>query len=59
MKKRQNGCQNVIFEVMSEVQKASEDVYAGIGQFLKNPIDKKVCPEFDVKVGEVNFDLDR
>jgi hypothetical protein len=31
MKKRQNGHLNVIFEVMSEVQKDPEDVSAGIG----------------------------
>jgi hypothetical protein len=30
-------CQNVIFFVMSEVQKDSQDVSAGIGQFFKNP----------------------
>jgi hypothetical protein len=34
-KKRQNGRLNVIFEVMSEVQKGPEDVSAGIGQKTK------------------------
>jgi hypothetical protein len=32
MKIRQNGRQNVIFEVMSEVKKDPEDVFAGIGK---------------------------
>ncbi len=36
------------FDVLSEVKKDLEDVFAGLGKF---------CPEFDVKVGEVNFDL--
>jgi hypothetical protein len=31
MKKHQNGHQNVIFYVMSEVQKDSQDASAGIG----------------------------
>jgi hypothetical protein len=34
-KKQQNGRQNVIFEVMSEVQKDLEDVSARIGKLLK------------------------
>jgi hypothetical protein len=34
-KKRQNGRQNVIFDIMSEVQKDSQEVSAGIGQFYK------------------------
>jgi hypothetical protein len=32
-KNRQNECQNLIFEVMSEVQKDSEDISAGKGIF--------------------------
>jgi hypothetical protein len=35
MKKCQNEHQNVIFDVMSEVQKDLEDVSARIGQFEK------------------------
>jgi hypothetical protein len=35
MKKRQIGCQNVIFDIMLEVQKdLLEDISAGIGQFF-------------------------
>jgi hypothetical protein len=33
-KKCQNVCQNILFEVTSEVQKDLEDVSAGIGIFL-------------------------
>jgi hypothetical protein len=33
MKKRQNGHQNVIFDIMSEVQKDSQDISAGKGYF--------------------------
>jgi hypothetical protein len=33
MKTRQNGHQNVIFDIMSEVLKDSEDTFAGIGNF--------------------------
>ncbi len=40
---------------MSEVQKESEDVSAGTGIFL-NVVHKNLR-EFDVKFGEVNFDL--
>jgi hypothetical protein len=36
MKKCQNGHQNVIFDIMSEVQKDSQDISAGKGYFLKN-----------------------
>jgi hypothetical protein len=39
-KKRQNGCQNVFFDVMSEVQKDLEDVSAGIGKIKNNLINK-------------------
>jgi hypothetical protein len=45
------------FDVMSEVQKDLEDIYAGLGKFFKNLIYKKIGPEFNVKVGKVNFDL--
>jgi hypothetical protein len=34
-KKHQNGCQNLIFDVMSKVQKDLEEVAAGIGTFKK------------------------
>jgi hypothetical protein len=46
------------FDVMSEVQKDSHEVSAGIGQFKKSDI-YEFCPEFDIKVSEVNFDLAR
>jgi hypothetical protein len=36
-KKHQNRHQIVIFNVMSEVQKDSDDISAGIGKFLRNP----------------------
>jgi hypothetical protein len=42
---------------MSEVQKDSEDVSARISIFFKEK--KKVFLLFEVKVGEVNFDLTR
>jgi hypothetical protein len=42
---------------MSEVQKDSEDVSAGIGTFLKSDT-KELSLEFNInKVGKVNFDL--
>jgi hypothetical protein len=47
------------FDVMSEVQKDLQDVSAGIGQFLKKSDKIEFCPEFDVKVSKVNFDLAR
>jgi hypothetical protein len=40
MKILQNGYQNVIFDVTSEVHKDLEDVSAGTGNFLKNLIHK-------------------
>jgi hypothetical protein len=43
---------------MSKVQKDSEDVFAGIGIFFKIKL-QYVFPQFEVKVGEVNFDLTR
>ncbi len=42
---------------MSEVQKDLGDVSAGIGIFKK--ITWKVFLQFEVKVGQVNFDLYR
>jgi hypothetical protein len=33
-KKHQNGLQNVIFHIMSEVQKDFNNVFAGIGNFF-------------------------
>ncbi len=47
------------FDVMSEVQKDLQDVSAGIRQFKKKSNIYEFCPEFDVKVSEVNFDLAR
>jgi hypothetical protein len=44
------------FDIMSEVQKDSQKVSAGQGQFKKSNI-KESCPEFDIKVGKVKFDL--
>jgi hypothetical protein len=35
MKIRQNGHQNIIFDIMSELLKDSEDDFAGIGNFKK------------------------
>jgi hypothetical protein len=35
MKKHQNGHENIVFDVMSEVQKDLEDVSAETGQFKK------------------------
>jgi hypothetical protein len=34
MKICQNGCQNVLFDVISKVKNGSEDVSAGIGIFF-------------------------
>ncbi len=56
-KKKKIDVETSFFEVTTEVQKDLEDVSAGIGQFLKNSDIWEVCPEFDVKVGKVNFDL--
>jgi hypothetical protein len=41
---------------MSDVQKDLQDVSAGIGQLKKKSDIYEFCPEFDVKVSEVNFD---
>jgi hypothetical protein len=41
---------------MSEVQKDLDDISAGKGIFQKSAT-QEFCPEFDVKVGVVNFDL--
>ncbi len=46
------------FDVMSGVEKDSQDVSAGIGQLKKSDI-KEFCPKFDVKVSAVNFDIAR
>jgi hypothetical protein len=43
-KLHQNVHQNIIFEVMSEVQKGLEDISAEIGIFVKNKVlDKFSC----------------
>jgi hypothetical protein len=47
--------QNIIFRRHVRVQKDLEDISAGIGIFLCDKY--KFCPEIDVKVDEVNFDL--
>ncbi len=47
------------FDIMLEVQKDLEDVSTGIGKFKKIWYILEFCPEFDVKVGKVNFDLAR
>jgi hypothetical protein len=47
------------FDVMSKVQQDSQDVSAEIGQYIKKSDIIEFCPEFDVKVSEVNFDLTR
>jgi hypothetical protein len=47
------------FDVMSKVTKYLEYVSARIGNFEKKSSILDFCPEFDIKVGEVNFDLAR
>jgi hypothetical protein len=59
MDKRLNGCQNVIFYLMSEVQTNLQDISSGIDQFLYKSDIKEFCPECNVKVGKINFDLAR
>jgi hypothetical protein len=44
-----------MFDVMSEIQKDSEDISARISFFKIRYI--WILSEFDIKVGEVNFDL--
>jgi hypothetical protein len=46
--------QNIIFDVMSEVQKYLEDISAGTGIFYKSD-SEEFCLESDIKVGEVNL----
>jgi hypothetical protein len=46
------------FDFMSEVQNDLEDIPAGIGCFFYKSV-VRFNPEFNVKVGEVNFDLAR
>jgi hypothetical protein len=45
------------FDIMSEVQKDSEDVSAGLGIYFFISDTKELCQEFDIEVGEVSFDL--
>ncbi len=59
MKLHQNGCQNVIFDFMSEVQNNLEDNSAGLGIFFLQSDTKEFCAEIEVKICEVNFDLTR
>jgi hypothetical protein len=47
------------FDVMSEVQKDSQDVSAGKGRFSKNIRHIRILSGIYVEVSEVNFDLSR
>jgi hypothetical protein len=46
--------QNIIFDIVYEVYKDSQDVSAGIGILRNNEV---IFPQFNIKLGKVNFDL--